>query len=678
MRFPSARPWQAFLACGSAVAVAFLIVPPAAGAVLLFGIGLASIVAVGWGIRRYRPPHPRGWLLLAAAQAVWLIADAAWGLLGLGSGRLSEVSAVDWVYLAGYPLAAIGLASVTAGRRRPEWTSLADAAIITLAVGVVAWVVLLSQAAGTAGLDPMQRTVTIAYRLAHLALLAAILPVLVSPRQRSAAVVLLGLSLFVMVAGDIAWMVATVRETRGQSPEALDILGFAFWGAAALHPSMAGPADRRRVSRTRLTALRLVVLIAAMCVPVVVISFSLHAGLSPESGIVATVAFIGITTLAVARISAIARDHARAEDRYRGLVDQLDAVVFSVDTVAGTSVVSRHAEVVLGYPVERLQQDDFPRAIIVDEDLDRVDRARRDQAGPDTYELEYRVRRGDGQVIWINERVRRIRDATGRVIKQNGVAYDITERRRLEDAIERSQRLEAVGRLAGGVAHDFNNLLMVITGTAETLADRLEPGDPAREDVDMIMQAGERASRLTRQLLAVGRRSPLRLGAVQLRDVLADIGPMIARTLAADVELHLELGTDHDQVRVDRGRLEQVVVNLALNACDAMPGGGVLTLRASTEEVTPEVLAAHPKACTGRIARITVTDTGHGIPADVLPHLFEPFFTTKPFGEGSGLGLASVDGIVAQNGGWIDVETVVGGGTAFTLSFPCIPESDAA
>ena len=248
---------------------------------------------------------------------------------------------------------------------------------------------------------------------------------------------------------------------------------------------------------------------------------------------------------------------------------------------------------------------------------------------------------------------------------------DITERRRADAQLQEAQKLEAIGRLAGGIAHDFNNLLTVIGGAAEVLADQTPSDDVRRAEVVTIREASERAAGLTRQLLAFGRRQVLVPTVVDIGRVLADLAPMLHRTLGEDVEVRLDVAADADPVRVDRAQLERVVINLAFNARDAMPEGGTLTLAAAPETVSAEVSRLHPGSKPGRYTVLSVTDTGLGMPPDVIGRIFEPFFTTRTDRGGTGLGLASVEGIVGQSGGWIDVSSAPGSGTTFSIHLPC-------
>ncbi|MEI7745645.1 MAG: ATP-binding protein, partial [Chloroflexota bacterium] len=263
-----------------------------------------------------------------------------------------------------------------------------------------------------------------------------------------------------------------------------------------------------------------------------------------------------------------------------------------------------------------------------------------------------------------------IRDAAGAVIGVRGTTADVTELREAQARLDRSQRVEMVGRLAGGVAHDFNNELAAISGYSELLEDGFPPGDPRLDDVAAILGASARAARLVSKLLAFSRRQTLRPTVFDVGEVLAALAPMLRSLIPASVRLVLPVGPAGDQVRVDRTNLEQAIVNLALNARDAMPVDGTLTIEVTSVEIRPDDPRLRLPAGPGPHVRITVTDTGSGIDSAVLPHILEPFFTTRPFGQGSGLGLSGVDGFVAQSGGFLTIESEVGAGTTVSIHLP--------
>jgi signal transduction histidine kinase len=262
------------------------------------------------------------------------------------------------------------------------------------------------------------------------------------------------------------------------------------------------------------------------------------------------------------------------------------------------------------------------------------------------------------------------------------VVTDVTERTRLEEQLRQAQKLEAVGRLAGGVAHEFNNLLTVITGYCQLILDRLDPADPQRGNAEEIKQAADRAAALTAQLLAFGRKALSAPSVLDLNALVRDSERALRSLLGQAVELVLDLGPGLGAVRLDPGQFHQVLLNLALNAREAMPQGGRLTVRTAAVTLDEADARQHPEGRPGPYVLLAVTDTGRGIGADIRPHLFEPFFTTKGAGGGSGLGLATVYGIVRQSGGHIEVDSEPGRGTTFRIYLPGVeatpPETAAA
>jgi two-component system, cell cycle sensor histidine kinase and response regulator CckA len=284
--------------------------------------------------------------------------------------------------------------------------------------------------------------------------------------------------------------------------------------------------------------------------------------------------------------------------------------------------------------------------------------------------VELAARTPDGRWLCLVAAGQPLRDAGGRELGAVVALRDATEERRLAEQVLQAQKMEAVGQLAGGVAHDFNNLLTVINGYADVLLGQVPAVDPARDMLGEMARAGGRAAELTRQLLAFGRKQILAPRVLDLNGVVAGVGAMLGRLIGEDVVLATRLQPVLGRVRADPGQVEQVIVNLCVNARDAMPLGGRLVVETRNVEFGAEHPAAHPDVRPGRYVMLAVADTGRGIPADVLPHVFEPFFTTKGVGEGTGLGLATVYGIVTQSGGHVEVFSEVGVGTTFKVYLP--------
>jgi PAS domain S-box-containing protein len=278
------------------------------------------------------------------------------------------------------------------------------------------------------------------------------------------------------------------------------------------------------------------------------------------------------------------------------------------------------------------------------------------------------------EVTWKDRRfeshVQPFRDGEGAIQGVIGVALDITERERLTDQLRQSQKMQAVGELAGGVAHDFNNLLMVVKGHSQLLLDRMPESSPLRLSVEQVEKAADRAAALTRQLLAFSRKQVLQPRVMDLNDTVAGMIRMFSRVIGENIQMAFVPGGKLGRVKADPGQIEQVLLNLVVNARDAMPGGGRLTIETSNVELDSGYSATHTSFEPGLYVMLTVTDTGCGMDAQTQARMFEPFFTTKGPGKGTGLGLATVYGVVKQSGGYIYVYSEVGRGTTFKIYLP--------
>ena len=287
------------------------------------------------------------------------------------------------------------------------------------------------------------------------------------------------------------------------------------------------------------------------------------------------------------------------------------------------------------------------------------------------YDIEHRLVIGDGGVRWVHQKANVIRDANNRAVRMIGTAQDITERRQLELQLRHAQKMEAIGRLAGGVAHDLNNALTTIAGYTELALAELADDHPARADVEEIRRAASRAESVTRKLLAFSRQQHLfESQKFDLNDLVNAIARLLERMLGDNISLRTRMSPALPPVVGDRGQIEQAIVNLAVNARDAMPGGGDLVFSTSVEHVDEAAARLHAPMPAGRYVVLSVTDTGHGLDRETQARIFEPFFTTKEIGKGTGLGLAMVWGTVKQSGGFVFVESEIGHGATFRLYFP--------
>jgi signal transduction histidine kinase/CheY-like chemotaxis protein len=285
------------------------------------------------------------------------------------------------------------------------------------------------------------------------------------------------------------------------------------------------------------------------------------------------------------------------------------------------------------------------------------------------YQMEKRYIHKEGHEVWVLLSVSLVQDAAGNPLHFISQIQDVTERRRLEEELRQSQKMEAVGRLAGGVAHDFNNLLTAISGYSELLMARHREDDRDHRDAEQIKRAAARAAQLTAQLLAFSRRQVLQPQVFRFDEAVGEMQELLGRLIPESVAVRTALAAGQAHVRADRTQIEQVVVNLAVNARDAMPGGGTLTIETTVVEL-PDPTLPEAELPPGSYALLTVADTGEGMDAGTREQVFEPFFTTKPLGDGTGLGLATVYGTVKQSGGDIVVSSAVGSGTTFRVFLP--------
>jgi two-component system, cell cycle sensor histidine kinase and response regulator CckA len=377
-----------------------------------------------------------------------------------------------------------------------------------------------------------------------------------------------------------------------------------------------------------------------------------------------------------------------SEQRFQDLVQGLDAIVWEADAATlRFSFVSQRAQTVFGFPPDRwLDEPDFFSKRIHPEDRVKVmAKCRGALARGEDHELEYRALTATGEIVWLRDIVHVVPDTPGNAGQLRGLTVDLTDLKRAdealrtsEDQLRQAQKMDAVGKLAGGIAHDFNNLLMVIRGDGDLILRRLPPSHPLRKNAEGIREAADQAATLTRQLLAFSRKQVLAPKVLDLNGIVAGMQTMLQRLIGETINLVTVPEAELGRVKADPGQIEQVIMNLAVNARDAMQDGGRLMIRTSNVragEAPPLPGAASPPA--GPHVLLEVSDSGSGMDTDTQAHLFEPFFTTKEAGKGTGLGLSTVYGIVEQSGGSITVETELGRGTTFRIYLPQV-EAPAA
>ena len=299
-------------------------------------------------------------------------------------------------------------------------------------------------------------------------------------------------------------------------------------------------------------------------------------------------------------------------------------------------------------------------------DLPRVKRTHAEMKGQE-YELEYRIVRPDGTLRWVHERNFPVRDENEKPVAVAGIVEDVTERKLLEEQLFQAQKMESIGRLAGGVAHDFNNLLMVILNAARFAEEDLDPSSPAREDIAQVISAAERGAKLVKQLLTYSRKQLVTPKVVNVNEIISDTKDLLERTIGEDIALLINLSDDAWHTSIDPNQLSQILLNLAVNSRDAMARGGTVAIETRNTMVDEDFALRHPDMEPGPYVTISVSDTGTGIPRDIVDMIFEPFFSTKSKAEATGLGLSMVYGIVKQAGGHVSVYTEDGIGTTFNI-----------
>src|SRR6267378_760634 len=359
----------------------------------------------------------------------------------------------------------------------------------------------------------------------------------------------------------------------------------------------------------------------------------------------------------------------QSEERYRDLVENAHDIIYTHDLQGNYTSMNKAGEVITGYPRQEALALNLAGTVAPEHQDKAREMLRRKLAGEKVTAYEMEIIAKDGHRVTVEANTKLVFH-DGAPVGVQGIARDVTERKQLEDQLRQSQKMDAIGQLAGGVAHDFNNLLTAINGYSDLALQRIDDNHPLRSYLEEIKKAGDRAANLTRQLLAFGRKQILQPLPINLNDVVTDMNKMLRRLIGEDIQLTAKLDLALERIKADPGQIEQVLVNLVVNARDAMPQGGNLTIETATVELDHEYADRHVGVLPGQYVMLADSDTGTGMDEATKARIFDPFFTTKEKGKGTGLGLSTVYGIVKQSGGNIFVYSEPGHGTTFKVYLP--------
>jgi PAS domain S-box-containing protein len=611
-------------------------------------VGLSSAGLILLGTLVNRPTAWRPWVGIGLSQLLFAIGDIAFG-----SG-VSSPSPVDAVYLSGDLLLILSMAWLvgSVGGRR-DFGSHLDASLLALVLGVCGWALFASSSMTTGSVGA--RIVAIAYPVADLVLLALLVRLVFVRGSRSPAYWLLLAAVIALFAADAGYVMPATSDSYrpGGWLDVGWLVSYLLFAIAALQPSM-GRLVRPRVERGPSLPMRraLVLGLGLVAVPIAMV---VHRALgAPVHAFADELALVVITAGVVLRGGLLVwelerlRHKAEQSERKFRLVFERAPIGISLGNNGIMSETNPALQRMLGYTGSEFAQMHYTDVTHPD-DQDLKQQVELDAGTRDAFSIDKRYRRSDGSYIEAHVNVALdLEDGLG-----ISLVEDVTGRRELEDQLRQAQKMDSIGKLAGGIAHDFNNLMTAVMGYSDLLLRDAVDGD--RDKVEAIRDSAVRASDLTRQLLAFSRRQVLQTQEIDLRDVVERMDTLLKRLLGEDVRLQTFFGSEPVIVRADKTQLEQVVMNLVVNARDAMPGGGTLTVAVLTD---------------GETAVLSVVDDGVGMDQETRAQIFEPFFTTKPLAEASGLGLSTVHGIVGQSGGTVLVDSEPGQGTTFTIRLP--------
>jgi PAS domain S-box-containing protein len=651
--------------------------------------GVLSVATIAVATLIRKPERSIHWWLLAAALALWTIGDAIFSTYTFVLHRSPPYPSIaDWVYLSGYATMLVAMRALIRSRNRPGLSDLLDSLVIACGCGLVFWIVLIKPVTDGTNASLSGKLVSIAYPTFDLLLLVVLSQLLLTRGRHSFAFAALAAGAALMTAADILYSLGSVAGTyaSGSWIDGGWLLNYTLWAAAACHPSMRDLHRFAPETGTRLTWPRLgFVGAASIGVPAVMLYASPHTTSLVVLACVSTL----IIVFVLVRMAMLVREHGRSMSaalehaearrelegqsnvRFQAAARVLDSVIYEWTPLDNELIWAEGLTTAFGYRheeiertrdwfLDRVHPDD--RAAVEAEDAASVVERRDGHS-------EYRWRASDGEYRDVWDRWTTMLDADGTSTRVIGSFVDVTERNRLHDALHQSRKIEAVGKLAGGVAHDFNNLLLSVTAAAALATVHAEDDPELQALLAEITAAADRGASLTQQLLTFSRRQVVERRVVALGASVDALVPILRRLLGEDVAVHSDVVGDLWRVKVDPTHIDQVLVNLSVNARDAMPNGGIVMI-AARNVVLSAVDAERLGVNAGEYAAVSVTDSGQGMDAPTAARIFEPFFTTKELGKGTGLGLSTVYGIATQNGGAVGVDTSPGHGTTFTLYLP--------
>jgi PAS domain S-box-containing protein len=616
--------------------------------------GLTSAAMVIAALAWYRPANRLGWAGIAVAQILFAVGDILYEV----QGSPASPNASDALYLTSYVVFIPSLILLM-GRQFPwrDWAGHVDALLVTATFVLAAYMIAI---AGRMHVTwSLGGVVSLAYPVFDSIAIAIMIRAALAPGRRSISYWLLFVSLLPLLVSDGSYVLPGLGSDYhlGSWLDAGWLGSYALVGAAALHPSMsrvmavgsrkpqASPLRGVLIAGFGLIAIRLADRFA------VLVRHHKDGGLLLAGSMVLALAVLARAALFIRELDRARTRAEESERRFRMIFERAPiGISFGRDGIMSETNPALHR--MLGYSAEEFARMNYHE--VTHPDDQNIDmQAQLDAGHGDHFSFDKRYVRSDGGMLYAHVNIALETDTLG-----VSLIEDVTQRRELEEQLRQSQKMDAIGKLAGGIAHDFNNLMTAVLGYSDLLLAKLNgQDDGTREKVEGIRDAALRASDLTRQLLAFGRRQMLQMRDVDLREVVVRSEYLLRRLIGEDIRLDTIVARDPVLVHADPTQLDQVVINLAVNAREAMPDGGTLTIIVAQEEGE---------------AVLAVGDTGVGMDDSTRERIFEPFFTTKPFGEGTGLGLSTVDGIVAQSGGAISVATTEGRGTVFTIRFPLV------